>query len=238
MKNSIKYSLLVFISFLLNNCSPSLFMLDPDENSSFEMGRKVCEKEDSKAYSSVSFEEQSNDNFIFYVFVHNKGQNNLLFDPANIYTKNFDKDKNLIITEGNYAFDPEIQIREIDKSIDDREDVHETVTGLNIVFSLFDTIVDLNDDEDNNTEEVLENIAIFAGNQINEEIDYESDIDYLKANRAHWKNDVLRKTELEQKENAEGIVYIPINSEAAFVKLYLPIGNTTHVYKFKQIEID
>jgi len=52
---------------------------------------------------------------------------------------------------------------------------------LNIIFSLFDTIVDLNDDEDNNTEEVIENIAIFTEVQINEDIEYESDIDHLDA---------------------------------------------------------
>ncbi|MDX1700915.1 MAG: hypothetical protein R3250_09875 [Melioribacteraceae bacterium] len=238
MKNLFTYLNLLLLSLILTNCSSSLFMLDPDENASFEMGRKVVEKEDSRAYSSVSFEEQSNNSFIFYIFVHNKEQDNFLFDPADIHLKNFDKEKNLIFGEENYAFDPEEQINELNKSIDEREDVHDAVTGLNIVFSLFDTIVDLNDDEDNNTEEVLENIAIFTDNQINEEIDYESDIDYLKASRAHWKNDVLRKTDLESKENVEGIIYVPFNPDAAYVKLYLPIGNTTHIYKFKQVEIN
>jgi hypothetical protein len=236
MKKFINYLSLSFLSLLFVNCSASLFSLTPDEESSLEMGRRVITKENDFAYSTLSFEEQAEDHFILYTFIYNKEQKDFVFDPADIYVKYFDEEKRVIKDYKGFALDPEEQIYQFDKSIEERENEHEVNTGLNIAFSLFDTIVDLTDDEDNDAEEVLENVLIFGGNQINEEIDYENDLEYLKSYRTYWKNEALRKTNLSEDKGVDGIIYLPINENAKYIKVYLPIGKTMHSYKFQQIE--
>ena len=47
---------------------------------------------------------------------------------------------------------------------------------------------------------------------------------------------MLRKTELGEDEGIDGVVYIPFNKEAKFLKIFIPIGETTHTYKYQQIE--
>ena len=150
-------------------------------------------------------------NLSLYLYAENKDEENFLFDPPKIFVKAYDQNKKQIQIPILYAIDPEEQIYVLNKNIEERENTHDVVTGLNIVFSLLDTFVDLTDDDDNNTEEVLENVVIFSGNQIGEEIDYESDIDYLKSQKAYWKNEVLRRTELSKEENIDGIFYLPYN---------------------------
>ena len=235
MKSLKNLILLTVLLFGLTNCGTTLFTLTPDEESSLEMGRRVIEKENSFALSALSFEDKTENEFIFYLFVENKDEEIFLLDPQEILVKAYDEHKNKIQLPVIHAIDPEEQIYVLDKNIEERENTHEVVTGLNIAFSLLDTFVDLTDDDDNNAEEVLENVVIFSGKQIGEEIDYDNDIDYLKSQKDYWKNEVLRRTELSKEENIGGVFYLPIIREAKFIKIYVPLGKTIHTYKFEQI---
>jgi hypothetical protein len=236
MKSLKNLILLTFLLFGLTNCGTTLFTLTPDEESSLEMGRRIIEKENSFALSTLSFEDRTENEFILYLYAENKDEENFLLDPQKIFVKAYNQNKKQIQIPVLYAIDPEEQIYVLNKNIEERENTHDVVTGLNIVFSLLDTFVDLTDDDDyNNAEEVLENVVILSGNQIGEEIDYESDIDYLKSQKAYWKNEVLRRTELSKEENIGGIFYLPIIKEAKFIKIYVPLGKTIHTYKFEQI---
>lgn len=234
MKKSIK-SLLILISlFGLTNCSATYFSLTPDEESSYEMGRKVIEKEDDNAFSSITFEGQSENLFDFYFYAKIKDQENFLFDPKFIYAKAYDENKKVISNSKRFAIDPEDQIANLDQEKNERDNSHDTFTGLNILFSLFNTVADLTDDEDNDAEEVAENILIFTGNQINEEVSYQNDLNHLKDQKYYWNNEVLRKTDLSNDEEISGIIHIPIIKEASFIKIYFPLGETIHTYKFQQ----
>jgi len=235
MKLFIKILILPLLLFGLTNCGNTLFTLTPDEESFTEMGRRIIEKENGFALSALSFEDRTENEFIFYLFAENRDEERFLLDPKEIFVKAFDQNKNQISIPILHAVDPEEQIYLLNKSIKDRENTHDVVTGLNIVFSLLDTFVDLTDEEDNNTEEVLENIVIFSSNQIGEEIDYDNEIDHLKSQKAYWRNEVLRRTELSKDENTAGLFYLPIIREAKFIKIYVPLGKTTHTYKFEQI---
>ena len=227
--------LLTFLLFGLTNCGTTLFTLTPDEESSLDMGRRVVEKENSFALSALSFEDRTENEFILYLYAENKDEENFLLEPPKIFVKAYDQHKNQIQLPIVHAVDPEEQIYFLSKNIEERENTHDVVTGLNIAFSLLDTFIDLTDDDDNNAEEVLENIVIFSGNQIGEEIDHNNDIDYLKSQKAYWQNEVLRRTQLSKEENIGGIFYLPIIKEAKFIKIYVPLGKTTHTYKFEQI---
>ena len=119
----------------------------------------------------------------------------------------------------------------------ERKEDHEVNTGLNIVFGLISTIADLSDgDDDNDIGDVAENVLIFTGNQINEEISFKDDIHHLKDQKSYWKNEVLRKTNLFQEEEIGGAFYIPIIKEAKFIKLFVSLGKIVHSYKFRQVE--
>ena len=236
MKLFAKYFIISVFILGLTNCSSSFFTLSPDEESSFDMGREIIEKEDNQAYSSIAFEDYTGHEFVFHVFVYNKEEKNIVFDPAMVYTKLYDKNKKQISNNIVYAIDPEKQIDRLNGNIEERKNAHDVSTGLNFAFALLNTIVDLTDDNDNDTEEVLENVVVLADNQINEEISYDNDIEYLKANKSHWKNEVLRKTNLSKEEGVDGIIYIPLNTDAKYIKVFVAIGRTIHTYKFQQIE--
>lgn len=235
MKTLSTYFTFAIILLLTTNCSSVFYTLTPDEESSLDMGRKVIEKEDENIYSSISFEEQTGEEFVFYLFVYNKGKEEVLVDPGQIYFKIYDEDKDRINNNRIYAINPEEQIHNLNKDIEEREDSHDLTTGLNVAFSIFDTIADLSDDEDDDVDEIAENVLIFTGNQINEEISYNNDMSELESIKSHWKNNVLRITEIKNEEDVSGIFYIPINEEAKFIKMYIPIGNSIHIYKFQQI---
>ncbi|MFZ1288706.1 MAG: hypothetical protein WAR79_01355 [Melioribacteraceae bacterium] len=223
----------VFI-FGFTNCSTTNYSLFPDEESKLEMGRQIIEKEDSTAFSSLIFEESSQREYILDLFVYNKSGEKILVDPKEAYFKVYNEDREQINKEKYFALDPEKQISKLNEDIEDRETDHNVVTGLNIAFSLLSTIVDLADDEDNDVEEVAENVAILVDNQVNEEISYSEDKKYFENNKDFWENDVLRITELDSEESVQGILLVPIFSYAKYVKLFIPLGNTVHIYKFKQ----
>lgn len=229
---------LTLILFLvgLTNCSSSFYTLSPDEESMLDMGREIIEKEDNLAYSSLSFEDYTGDEYVFHVFAFNKNQENFVFDPSLIYAKLYDKNKMQLSNKTLYAIDPEEQIEILNENIKERKNSHDVSTGLNFAFALLSTMVDLTDDNDNDTEEVLENVVVFAENQVNEEISYDNDIDYLKAHKTYWKNEVLRKTKLSEEKGVDGIIYIPFNPDAKYIKVFIPVGKTIHTYKFQQIE--
>ncbi|MBK8944526.1 MAG: hypothetical protein IPM32_04560 [Ignavibacteriae bacterium] len=230
-------NLLLSFTFLfgLTNCSSTLYSLFPDEESKLEMGRQIIEKEDSIAFSSLTFEESSQREYVLDLYVYNKSGEKITVDPKEVYFRVYNEDRKPINKENYFALDPENQISKINEDIENRETDHNVATGLNIAFSLLSTIVDLADDEDNDVEEVAENVAIFADNQINEEISYSEDKNYFENQKDFWKNDVLRITNLDSEESVQGILLVPIFSYAKYVKLFIPLGNTTHVYKFKQI---
>ena len=235
MKTLSTYFTFILLLLLFTNCSSVFYTLSPDEESSLDMGRNVIEKEDENVYSSISFEEQTGEEFIFYLFAHNKGDEKILVDPSQIFVKIYDENKERIFNGRIYAINPEEQIHNLNKDMEEREDSHELNTGLNIAFSLFDTIADLSDDDDDDADEIAENVLIFTGNQINEEVSYKNEMDELKSLKSYWKNNVLRITEIENEEDVSGIFYIPINEEAKYIKMYIPLGKSFHTYKFQQI---
>lgn len=155
-------------------------------------------------------ENQTEDEYLFNFYAYNKTKDEIIVDPKLIYYKVYDEDRQPLSKRKQYAFDPERRIEALSEGIEDREDTHDAATGLNIVFSLISTIVDLTDDDDNDTEEVMENVAMFAGNQIGEEIS--------------------------KSKNIDGIFYLPISPDAAYIKIFVPLRDDVHTYKFKQIE--
>jgi hypothetical protein len=237
MKSLKKLFLLSLLMFGLTNCGTTLFTLTPDEQSFLEMGRRIVEKENSFALSALSFEDRTENEFVFYLYAENRDDERILLDPKEIYVTAFDQNKNQISIPILHAVDPEEQIYLLNRDIEARENTHDVATGLNIAFSLLDTFVYLTDNEDNNAEEVLENVVVFSANQIGEEIEYDNEIDYLKSQKEYWKNEVLRTTELSKDENTEGVFYLPIIREAKFIKIYVPLGKTIHTYKFEQIAL-
>ena len=238
MKTQLQNLTLILAAIFLTNCSSSFLTLSPDEKSSLDMGRRIIEKETENVFSSISFEDQNSKEYIFHLFVYNKNDKRVTIDPKKIYFKAYDENRDPMYSTRFYAFNPEDEIRNINKEMAEREDEHDVSTGLNIAFSLFDTILDLSDDEDDNVGEVLENVAIFTSNQVGEEIDYSNDMEYLQAQKTFWKNEVLRITELDQEEDTGGIFFTPIISDAKYIKLFIPFGDEVHTYKFKQIVVE
>ena len=243
MKTYKKLTIVIFITFILAGCSGAdMFTLTPhQEKVEFDQGREIVFKEDNIAASSINFEDYDGESFIFFVYAYNKSEEKIQINPEKIYMEILDKNFKPVKNNERFysAVNPEEQIRLINKNIKDRETSHDVTTGLNVLFTFVGVAADLSDDDDENEDGgVIEKVAIFADNQVNEEIDYSNDMEYLHALKEFWKNEVLRKTNLDTDEDVGGSVLIPANNEAKFVKVTIPLGETKHTDLFKQVRIN
>ena len=121
MKMVTKKLMLVVLMLGLTNCASSFFTLSPDEDSSLDMGREIIEKEDDLAYSSLSFEDYTGNEFVFHVFAYNKKQEQIVFDPVLVYSKLYDENKKQLTNKMIYAIDPEVQIDKLNENIEERK---------------------------------------------------------------------------------------------------------------------
>lgn len=239
--SSLKIILLIIISVLTFGCSSAeMFTFTPDkEKVETENETDIAFIEDEIIFSNIEFEEESEGNFIFYVFVYNKTEEPAQIDPSQIKMIAFDENKNPVknIPDTYFAIDPHLMIGQLSEDIDNRETEHDVTTGFNIITAIVSTAVDLSNDNGNEVGKVLENAAVFADKQIHEEAAFSNDVEYLENQKAFWKNEVLPKKELSGNEDIGGLVFIPACPEAAYIKVIIPFEKTKHTYFFKKEKV-
>ena len=226
--------------FTLGCSASEMFTFIPDkEKVDTENGTEIAFIEDEYIFSNIEFEEQSEGNFIFYVFLFNKSDENIKLDPSEIRMIAFDENKNPVknIPDTYFAIDPHLMVGQLNEDINNRETEHDVTTGFNIITAIVSTAVDLSNDNDNNLGEVIENVAVFTDKQIHEEAAFSNDVEYLENQKAFWKNEVLPPKELSGNEDIGGLVFIPACPEAAYIKVIIPFEKTKHTYFFKKEKV-
>ncbi|MFC2135364.1 hypothetical protein ACFLTH_12190 [Bacteroidota bacterium] len=233
---------LILLTIFLMSCAPSPVyrVTSLEDLTEYIDGEEFTTKEDDQAASSIEFEDYTNDNLVFYIQMANKSDSLLTIHPEYITIETLNSE---MLSYFNpriaYAIDPNEQIDMLNSEIKNRDNWHDAATGLNILFGLVSIIADVADDDDrNDAYEVAEDIAVVAGNQINEEIDYDIDMNDLNSEKEFWKNGVLRITTLDKEEQIGGLVFLPFNPNARFIKIEIPIGNSKHSYLYKQFRIN
>jgi hypothetical protein len=191
--NILSFAVLLLI---ISGCSATYYKLQStDKDIDYYKGREVAYRNDDDFSSSVSFEDQDNGNFIFYVTVKNLSKSSITFYPENVYADQLNENKELIN-------DP-----------DKNRSRHKA-------------------------KRVGDDVATWVDNQTNENVNYDIDKNDINSQKDFWKNQVLRKTSLYQNDNIGGLVFVPFNKDAKYIRLVVPVGYKQYIYLFRKIEIN
>ena len=238
---------LIILSFsalllIISGCSSTYYKLQStDSNIDFYKGREVVHRDDDKYSTSVSFEDQDNRYFIFFITAQNFSESPITFYPENIYADQLDANKELIDRPDKncfFAIDPEKKLDYLESELKGRKKRHEVTSALNFFLAAVNVAVDLSDDHSRHKiKKVGNDIASWADNQTNENVNYEIDKNDINSQKNFWENQVLRKTTLYQNDNTGGLVFIPFNKNVKFIRLIIPIGERKHIYLFRTIEM-
>ena len=244
MKNrkSIIISAATALLFIISGCSATYYKLQStDKDIDYYKGREVAYRNDNDYSTSVSFEDQDNGNFIFYVTAKNLSNSAITFYPKNIFAEQLDERKELINnSDGNnfFAIDPEKKLDFLESELERRKGQHAATTGLNFFLAVVSVAADLSDDHSRHkARRVGDDISNWADNQTNENVNYEIDKNDINSQKDFWQNQVLRRTTLYQNDNIGGLVFVPFNKDAKYIRLVVPVGDKQHVYLFRTIKI-
>ena len=227
---------------IISGCSATYYKLQStDSNIDFYQGREVAHRDDDNYSTSVSFEDQDNGNFIFYIAAQNFSESPITFYPENIYTDQLDEKKELInnpVKNSFFAINPEKKLDFLESKLEKRKGQHTVTSGLNFFLAVVSIASDLSDDHSRHkARRVGNDVARWADNQTNENVNYEIDKNNINSQKDFWQNQVLRKTTLYQNDNIGGLVFVPFNKDAKYIRLVVPVGDKQHVYLFRKIEI-
>lgn len=245
MKIPKQYLALLFIPlfFTLGGCAPTYYQLkSTDKNVDYYQGKEVSYRDDNDFSSSVSFEDQDASNFVFYITVENASDKDITIYPDSFYAEQLDENKVPIESRNGdkfFAINPEKRIDYLNSELKRRSDWHSVASGLNLTFALINVAADLSDSRSHHKAwHVSNDIAVWANNQVNEEIDYANSKKDIKSKSEFWKNEVLRKTTLFPKDQIGGLVFVPFNRKAKYIRLVIPIAQNEHVYLFKKVAVN
>lgn len=242
MKKLLLLAVFILTAALFSACSTqTLFKADPLDEKTVYNGREIVTKENDDVSVSVEFDGQSENDFVFYVHIKNISDDTILVTPRDIFVEALKKDLNEVDKRFGLmsAADPEIELKQISKEKESRKTMHGVTTGLNAAFALVSIIADISDNNKHGDgHRVVRNVAVWADNQIREEIDYSESMKHLESQKEFWGNEVLRNTDLLKDEEVGGLVFLPFNSKIKYMRLVIPIGNTDFEFYFKLVKID
>ena len=240
MKGKVLLFIMVF-GLITSACSTQIIKLVTLEDKDFYKGREIVTKVDDNTRISVEIDNYTGDEVVFYVQIENKSGEKIFIQPRDFYVDAVEKD--LVSYDEHfrrfYALDPERQIKKINEDMEDRKTAHAVVTGLNATFALVSVVADLTDnDSENDAHQVSRDIAVWADNQVNEEIDYDAAMNEYDSQKEFWKNEVLRITDLYQNDAVGGLIFVPINKEIKYLKLTVPLDSGIYTFLYKQVVVE
>ncbi len=229
------------VLLFLNGCAASYYKLtSEDQDLDYYKGREVAFRQDNNSSTSVSFERQSNSNFVFYVTVENLSDSAFTFLPEKIFAEQLNENKELLPAGKLFhAVDPERHLEELSSAMKNRNTLHSVVSGLNLTFALVNVISDVSDSRSRHKlSKVSGDITDWANRQTDEENDYANDKYNISSESRYWENEVLRRTTLYKNDRAGGMVFVPFNPDAAFIRLAVPVNGVENIYLFKKITVN
>ena len=229
MKKSYKSVLLVTLLLLTACSSQKFFNIEPEGNDyDYYEGRKIETLTGDDIDASLNYEFQDNGNFVFYLYVANNSERNVLIDPDTFLSVNSTNRTDDRLVE---AIDPEHQIERIKNDMSDLDDSHAASVGMNCLFATFNVVADIADGEEG---DAVIDAGYWASEIDDENKDYEYNTDRLKNDKLFWENEVLRITTLYPGEETGGMVFFPIVPEAKKFKIVFEIEDVEFEFPFKQ----
>ena len=232
---------IIVLGVISSACTTQIIRLVTLEDKDYYKGREIVTKLDDNSRISVEVDSYSGDEVVFYIQIENKSGEKIFVQPRDFYVDAVDED--LVSIDARfprfYALDPERQIRKISEDMENRKTAHAVVTGANAALALVSIVADLSDNSsENDAHQVSRDIAVWADNQTDEEIDYDASMNEYDSQKQFWKNEVLRITDLYQNDSVGGLIFIPIKKEIEYLKFTVPLASGTYTFLYKKVVSD
>lgn len=230
------YPICLLILIILASCSAQrqLISLKPQsEQTSWFYGQEYTGDSVFGVIAKVAFDEIDDSWYLFDVEITNRSNMPYTVDPAQIFCVPLNG--MLAPMEGGplYAVDPEVKIKELEKSIAINKNRQKNQLGLTLLAAGIDiatgvvVMTDHNPRNDFFRTDLLP--AAIAQGQENrfEAID-------LNELRETWRSTTIRKTTLASGYAIHGKLLVPIAPHAAYIQLNIPVDNDTIRINFMQ----
>lgn len=229
----------VFSVCIFFSCTPRKLIIQPiAQNTFWEQGREYIHHIDEQVEMMICFERRSLDRIVFYLEVTNKDSSTLFVDPGNIYytfggdTSETGKIEN---TRRFYAKDPDKEIDDIDKKIEQENSSYSTSVTVNAISGLLDavgTIASWFSDDDDDEESTEEEEESYDPEQVR--IEHEEKIETFENEKYYWQNETLRKTTLIPNSYAGGFIEFTLIEEISEFTVQVPVNSSFISFKFSQ----
>ncbi len=204
-------------------------------------GLETVKKEDSTALVTLQFQNQSGENYIFYISIRNNSPLQFLVDPKNIYTKSLQSETN-VDSLHHFALDPEKQLIEIDKEINNTSAQQKTTNGLYFLSSIVNLASDIatigKTKSEKEVEETQNERAEQAQSNADDNYYYNNKIASLKDQKDDWEHNIFRISIFYPGDEIGGILVLPIIPHAEIIEIVIPINNKEYNFTYKQTCIE
>jgi hypothetical protein len=218
--------LVLFIAIAFSSCvtsNPTVKLSSEDQQAKWLMGQQYSEyKSDNNIKVLVSYYKSEANRLIFNVEFDNQSGAPFLVDASKFYLVGYDFYGNILDTVR--AINPENQLLKLDMDIEGTRVAQANQERSNVIGSAIDVVV---------ADELRENELALNRDRISFIRNTES---ALRMNRQYWEESTLRKTDLENLQYINGMVYISPITTASRYDLCISLGNDlrTAVFKFRQ----
>jgi hypothetical protein len=235
---------LVLLAALLPACAPHpVYRLSADEAdvSFWDAGRAYLFAEADGVAAEVSYELTTEEGHVFDVGFANRGETVLVIDPADVAAQML-AGEDAPMGEPLAAHDPERVMLDLDLEASAREASNRTsrlVEGIGAGISLAAATVEVSSAETD--DEAADATARYAidesarvGRVLLEERDHELDQQAIATDRDWWANAALRRSTLMPGQTVRGWVLVPLDPDAEWVEVYVPLRSETARFRFRQ----
>lgn len=228
----------LLLLLIIAGCSGprSMISLKPQsEQTSWFYGQEFTSDSVFGIIAKVAFDEINHPWYLFDVEITNRSNMPYLVDPAQIFCLPLNVMHAPLSGDTLYAVDPEVKIKELEKSIAINKNRQKNQLGLTLLAAGIDiaTTVIVNTDHNPRNDYFRTDLlpAAIAQGQENkfEAID-------LNELRETWKSTTIRKTNLESGYAIHGKVLVPLSPNASYVQMHIPVDNDTIRINFIQVK--
>jgi hypothetical protein len=234
MRIEILFLVLLF-AVLITGCGqwPVYKISSVEENIGYYNGNEVVGKIDSAAKVFIEFIHQTEPCFVFYIQIENLSEDILLVEPSKSLIKNYYSKSRLddnSLNSISFALNPQTEINRINSKIGARETIHGVSTACNCLGGIFSVVSEATSDEEGH-----DDIGVWIDRQMEEEIDYDSDMQNLKSEKDFWQNEVLLNSVLQPGEVTGGQIFFKKDNNAEYFNILIVFDKTKFEFLYRQI---
>ena len=231
--NKIIVILILTVSLLTVSCvaPQKLITISPvGDNYKFHNGRKVIEMSDNNIKIQTSYYgKDGRGNFLFSAIIENNSTESVLIEPSKIYMsgvfleKHFKRGEYIPVKKSRkyFARDPEIQIAQLENSMDYEKSSNTAKGTLSFVATVLTVGSGKYDDK-------------ITDDMQQDEIQHEQKMSALAKSIDFWRNYSIRKTELSPGQSINGLIAFQRNDGIGYCTIGFPVSTVVIEFDYKR----